>query len=156
MITLRKDHHLKNIISILVFALLLIACGAKKSPVILGSTTNATETSDSYEPFFDVSEYSENEEYGLTGDYPVKVGGRSASNQRRYLSSLAGPDGEVVSFHRQGSCCGYNSENGLDGVALVDVYEVTYGNIKQPILLYISFYDLEKLYIPKGFTKRNL
>lgn len=153
---MRKDHHVKKLISILALSIVLSSCGTKKAPVILSSSTNATETSDSYEPFFDVSEYSANKEYGLSGEFPVKVGERSSANQRRYLSSLAGPNGEVVSFHRRGSCCGYNSENGIDGVALVDVYEVTYGNLKQPILVYISFYDLEKLYIPKGFTKRNL
>ncbi|MBZ0326847.1 MAG: hypothetical protein K8F54_04535 [Altibacter sp.] len=147
---------MKKLISTLVLGLLLTSCGAKKSPVILSSSTNATETSDHYEPFFDVTEYAENEAYGLSGEYPVMVGGRSAENQRRYLSSLAGPRGEVVTFHRRGSCCEYDSENGFDGVALVDVYEVVYGNLKQPILVYISFYDSEKLFIPKGFTKRNL
>ncbi|WP_277871519.1 hypothetical protein [Winogradskyella wandonensis] len=40
------------------------------------------------------------------------------------------------------------------GKALVDVYEITYEGLKKPILLYISFYDTDKLYIPKGFIKR--
>ena len=49
----------------------------------------------------------------------------------------------------------FESENAIFGSALVDVYEVTYEGLKEPILLYISFYDYETLLIPKGFTKRN-
>jgi hypothetical protein len=136
--------------------LFLTSCGAKKGPTILSSGTNPTTTALEYEPYADIDTYSEDEEYGLTGDKPVKVGEQSVSNQRRYLASLAGPNGELITFHRRGSCCGYKSDNGFGGVALVDVYEVLYDGIKEPILVYISFYDYETIHIPKGFTKRNL
>ncbi len=148
--------------SLLVLALVLTSCGAKKSvtssqnPTILGTTTNPTSSSSNYEPFLDITTYSTNEDYGIVASSPVKVGERSATNQRRFLASLAGPDGEELSFHRRGSCCPYESENGFGGSAMVDVYEVTYEGLKEPILVYISFYDYEKLYIPKGFTKRKL
>lgn len=147
---------MKNVLLSVIFLFLLASCGAKKGPTILSSTSNPTQMSSDYEPFVDVTDYAQNEEYGLKGKFPVKIGGRSAVNQRRYLASLAGPNGEELSFHRRGSCCGYKSENGLSGVALVDVYEVMYDGLEDPILVFISFYDLDKLYIPKGFTKRNL
>ncbi|MFY0603435.1 MAG: 2-dehydro-3-deoxyphosphooctonate aldolase [Flavobacteriaceae bacterium] len=102
-----------------------------------------------------MTEYSKNKEYGLSGKFPVKVGEQSVKNQRTYLASLAGPNGEEIQFHRRGSCCAYESENSPFGSALVDVYEVTYEGLKKPILVYISFYDLEKMYIPRGFTKRK-
>lgn len=131
----------------------VFSCGSSK-PKIVSSSTNPTTSSSDHVPFFDISEYSENEEFGLSGDYPVMTGDWSVSNQRRYLASLAGPNGEELSFRRRGACCAYKSENGLDGTALVDVYEVMYDGLKKPILIYISYYDKDILYIPKGFTKR--
>ncbi len=136
-----------------------ISCGTKQ-PTILSSSTNPVGTSLDYEPFFDISEYAPQSNYGLSEKNPVKVGGvkerEGPTNQRRYLASLAGPNGEVLSFHRRGSCCPYPSENGFTGgSALMDVYEVMYTGLKNPILIYITLYDLEKLYIPKGFTKRK-
>lgn len=134
--------------------LLLGSCKAKQ-PAILSSGTNPTTSSSDHEPYLDITEYSSNKKYGLTGDNPVKVGERSASNQRRFLASLAGPNGEELTFYRRGSCCPYESENGLGGTALVDIYLVSYEGLKEPIPIYISFYDYETLYIPKGFIKRN-
>ncbi len=146
---------MKNFLAFVLFSFLITSCGSKK-PVILSSTSNPTESSRLYEPFVDVNSYSANKNYAIDSKYPAMTGERSSLNQRRYLASLAGPNGEELSFHRVGSCCGYESENGLGGVALVDVYEVTYEGLKEPVLIYISFYDSEELFIPKGFTKRKL
>lgn len=141
-------------ITLIIIVATLYSCGSK-SPKILGTSTNPTESSSNYQPFDNISKYSKNKEYGLSAKYPVKVGENSVKNQRKYLASLAGPNGEELTFHRRGSCCPYKSENGLFGSAMVDVYEVTYIGLKEPILVYISFYDYEPLFIPKGFTKRK-
>lgn len=72
---------------------------------------------------------------------PVKVGGGPAK-QREYLDALRDAQGNTISYDRRGSCCGYESKNGLLGLALVDKYEVTYrdaDNKKQKIFIYISF-----------------
>lgn len=140
---------------LLIILPLFIACGAKK-PTIISSTSNPMVTSLDYEPFMDITEKALDAEYGLVENKPIKVGERSATNQRRFIASLAGPKGQILSFFRQGSCCPYPSENGLSGQALVDVYQVIYEGLKKPILLYISFYDFETLKIPSGFTKRVL
>lgn len=145
---------MKLFIQSLILILLLSSC-ASKNPKILGTTTNAKEKSSDYNSFNSISEYSTNKKYGLTGKYPVKVGDMSVSNQRKFLASLAGPNGEELQFHRRGSCCPYKSEAATFGSALVDVYEVKYEGLKKPILIYISFYDKEKLYIPVGFTQRK-
>jgi len=157
MLDLKKYKFMKQLFSFYLVFLLFLSCGSK-NPRILGTTTNPTTSSSDHVPFFDINEYSENKDYGLDGKFPVKVGEKSVSNQRRYLASLAGPNGEELQFHRRGSCCAYKSKNGIlggGGNALVDVYEVTYEGLKKPILVYISFYDYEKLYIPNGFTKRE-
>jgi len=144
---------MKSFLALLLMLALFTSCGSK-NPKILSTSTNHVKNASNYTPFFDITEYSKDDEYGLTGDKPVKVGEKSVQNQLRYLSSLAGPNGEELQFHRRGSCCGYKSEKGLMGTALVDVYEVKYEGLKEPILVYISFYDFETLYIPKGFIKR--
>ncbi|EDM43158.1 hypothetical protein SCB49_11804 [unidentified eubacterium SCB49] len=146
---------MKHIITTFLLLVLLSSCGAKQ-PTILSTTSNPSVSSLDYEPFLDITENAPDKEYGLVESKPIKVGERSAVNQRRFIASLAGPDGQVLSFYRVGSCCPYASENGLGGSALVDIYQVTYDGLKDPILLYISFYDFEKLYIPNGFVKREL
>lgn len=144
---------MKNALAIVSIALFLVSCKSKQA-TILSTSTNPTETSSSYEVFWDISEYSPNKKYGIDEKYPVMVGDRKVANQRKYIASLAGPNGEELTFFRRGSCCPYPSENGLSGTALVDVYMVSYEGLKDPIALYISFYDKETLYIPKGFTAR--
>lgn len=139
-----------------VIILVFLCSCASKSPKILSTTTNSVTASSDHIPLYEVKSYSKNKNYALTGEYPVKVGGMSAEKQRRYLSSLAGPNGEELKFYRRGACCPYKSENSFLGNALVDVYEVTYKGLKKPKLIYISLYDSEELFIPKGFTKRKI
>ena len=145
---------MNRFLAITIVSLLLFSCKSKQ-PTILSTSSNPYQSAANIQPLSGVDGYSMNKNYGLKGEFPVKVGDKSPSNQRRYIAALAGPNGEVLSFHRRGSCCAYDSPNGFGGSALVDVYEVTYEGLKEPILLYISFYDFEKLYIPKGFTKRQ-
>jgi hypothetical protein len=147
---------MKKLSAILVMILFFVSCGSK-DPRILSSSLNPVSKSTDYIPFFDVREIAPKANYGLSEKNPVKVGGvmeqEGPINQRRYLSSLAGPNGEVLSFHRRGSCCPYPSDNAFGSHALLDVYEVTYEGLDKPILIYISLYDYETLYIPRGFTR---
>lgn len=145
---------MNRILTLVIISIVLVSCKSKQ-PSIMSSSSNPFQSSTSIQPLSAVDGYSMNKEYGLKGEFPIKVGDKSPSNQRRYIAALAGPKGEELSFHRRGSCCPYDSPNGFGGSALVDVYEVTYEGLDEPILLYISFYDFEKLYIPKGFTKRQ-
>lgn len=139
------------------FIFFILSSCASKGPDILTSSTNPVSEAKYFMPFLDVIEYAPDDSYGLTEKNPVKVGGvktnEGPSNQRRFIASLLGPNGEELSFHRRGSCCPYKSENGFGDTALIDVYEVWYNGLKKPVLLYISFYDTEKLYIPKGFIR---
>ncbi|MCW5519132.1 hypothetical protein J1N09_04740 [Aureitalea sp. L0-47] len=146
---------MSRILTLVIISIALVSCKSKQ-PSILSTSSNPFQSSASIQPLSGVDGYSMNKDYGLEGEFPIKVGDKSPANQRRYIAALAGPNGEVLSFHRRGSCCPYDSPNGFGGSALVDVYEVTYEGLDEPILLYISFYDFEKLYVPKGLTKREL
>lgn len=96
--------------------------------------------------------------YGLIPQRPVKVGGlytTGVANQRKYLESLRDAQGRSVSYERRGSCCAYPSENGFDGYALLDRYEVKYRDAEdktKKVVVYISFYDFEETKAVKGFT----
>lgn len=95
-------------------------------------------------------------EYGVTQQKPVCVGGKTdsgARNQQSYLNALRGPRGEKISYRRRGSCCAFKTPNGIiDGMGLLDVYEVTWAGNAKPVLLYLNFYDAGPLLAPVGLT----
>lgn len=95
--------------------------------------------------------------YGFSPENPVLVGtgpNGGPANQRRYLDLLRDAQGKPIKYTRVASCCPYDSENGLFGVAMVDKYEITYLNQKgrkKKAFVYISFYDYEEPMILFGF-----
>ena len=95
------------------------------------------------------------ETYGYCEKNAIKVGGsrkNGAASERKFLNALFGPNGETITYVRRGSCCMLKSPDGINGLALLDVYEVSYSGPEKPILLYINMYDSEALQAPKGFT----
>jgi hypothetical protein len=128
---------------ILCFALLVIGKSKAQSSMAGDSTTVTVDSS---------------ELYGFIPERPIKVGGtyvNGVANQKKYLEALRDAQGKAVSYVRKGSCCAYPSENGFEGQALLDRYEVQYrdaDNKKQKAILYISFYDYEEPKTVKGFT----
>ncbi len=58
-------------------------------------------------------------EYGYSPTNPIKVGDgdykNGAQNEREFLYSLSGPNGESVAFKRLGSCCAFETTNGFLG-----------------------------------------
>jgi hypothetical protein len=64
-------------------------------------------------------------------------------NERRFLNTLAGPNGESISYNRIGSVRGQSG--------LLDWYSITYAGLDKPISLYIDMYNAELLKIPVGF-----
>lgn len=107
---------------------------------------------------FQFIEVSKDKTYGYTEGNPIKVGGvknnEGPLNERRFLDVLAGPEGEILSYNRQGSCCPFPSENGFMGNGLLDIYEITWKGQDEPVILYINMYDYEPLKVPVGFTRR--
>lgn len=108
------------------------------------------------ETTFNLSQISTDETYGYTEKNPIMVGGTKDSqgplNERRFLNALAGPNGEYISYNRKGSCCQFKTENGFMGSGLLDMYEVTWKNQREPVILYINMYDAGDLKAPVGFT----
>ena len=105
-----------------------------------------------------VTSISDNSDYGVTEKEAIKVGvgaqDKRVANEYTYLGQLAGPNGENISFNRTGSCCAFETPNGMMGGGLLDRYEVTWKGQKEPVYIYINMYDppKEDLKAPKGFT----
>lgn len=95
--------------------------------------------------------------YGYSPRNAVKVGGvdTGPKNERRFLNALLGPNGETVTYRRQGSCCPVESKNGMMGMAMLDKYEVKYDGLEKPVIIYINMYDPGILKAPVGFTFRQ-
>ena len=85
------------------------------------------------------------------------MGGWNASlNEQRFLNALAGPNGEKVSYKRQGSCCPFKTPNAVFGDSgMLDMYEISIEGMFQKIILYLNMYDSETLQVPVGFTLRK-
>ncbi|QYJ67318.1 2-dehydro-3-deoxyphosphooctonate aldolase [Flavobacterium litorale] len=96
-------------------------------------------------------------DYGYSEDNPIKVGGVSngPSNERKYLHSLTGLNGEPVYFKRLGSCCPFKSEKAALGGGMLDLYEVKIQGDTVTKKLYLNMYDKDKLYAPKGFLMKD-
>lgn len=117
--------------------LILISCASTKSV----SSRNYPKNTDS--------------RYGYGEINPIKVGGVSKGGgpqeERDYLNSLSGPNGENLSFYRIGSCCPFDSKNSPFGSGMLDMYSVTYEGKGDTVVLYINMYDEDVLYAPDGF-----
>lgn len=129
---------------------------------LFGQDTTVTKTVEPTKAVNEITQLTkmaDSDRYGLTGEFPVKVGKGAKGgpyNQRAYLELLRDGQGNPVEFKRVGGgCCPYKSKNALFGdYALVDSYEVVYKDKegkKKKVVIYISFYDYEEPMIPVGF-----
>ncbi|MDF2932846.1 MAG: 2-dehydro-3-deoxyphosphooctonate aldolase [Chryseobacterium sp.] len=120
--------------------------------IILAISSCGTAKTSSENP----AESSTDSTYGFTEKNPVKVGGVGSGplNERNYLNSLTGPNGEKVSYDRQGSCCEFKSKNSPFGMGLLDRYAVTYEGKKDTVTIYLNMYDKAKTMAPVGFKMK--
>ncbi|MCY0978456.1 2-dehydro-3-deoxyphosphooctonate aldolase [Chryseobacterium wangxinyae] len=100
-----------------------------------------------------ILESSKDSTYGFTEKNPIKVGGIGSGphNERNYLNSLTGPNGEKVSYERRGSCCEFKSHNSPFGMGLLDKYAVTYEGKNDTVTVYLNMYDKAQTMAPLGF-----
>jgi hypothetical protein len=87
----------------------------------------------------------------------VKVGGARENagpkNERRFLNGLRGPNQEVLQYYRAGSCCPFNTPNGVfANSGMLDIYKVYWTGGTDTLTIYINMYDKGDLEIPVGLT----
>jgi len=87
------------------------------------------------------------ETYGFTPENAIKVGGgpfEGPAREENYLDNLLAPNGEEISYIRQGSQPFEET--------ILDIYEVDYPGLQDPIILFIDEYAFEELLAPVGFS----
>lgn len=100
-----------------------------------------------------LKEISTNKKYGYEPTYEsaIKVG--SPDSIISYLRALKGPKGEKVQFSRIGSCCSYQTK---EGVELLAKWAVMYEGLKEPIILYLNKNVYESPMCPMGFSYKSV
>jgi len=135
---------MKKVLLFLAIGIMLIsACKSSK-----GTSGSSAKKSSS------VTTISTDKTYGYTEGNPIKVGGteNGPANERKYLNTLAGPNGEEIAYVRVGSCCSFKSPNAIMGTGFLDRYEITWSGQAAPVYLYLNMYDKDELKAPVGFT----
>ena len=151
---------MKKAFILLSTSLLFISCGgAKKSSAsIAGYGSPNVDQVLLDDQTFKIEIYSEDQSYGYTKENPVMVGSKNGGpkNERRFLNALTGPNGEALEYTRVGSCCQFQTKNGLFGDAgLLDIYEVSYEGLEEKMTIYINMYDSDTLKVPVGLSLKN-
>lgn len=158
---------MKRLFYTLSVCLVISGSGCKTAQTTAGTDTNPriSGTTNAPQSYYDnarstvepaaVQEISTDRTYGVTQKNPICVGGKPSEgvrNQQRYLNALRGPKGEETTYRRRGSCCEFKTPNGIMGLGLLDVYELTWAGNSKPMLLYVNLYDAGPLRAPVGLT----
>jgi hypothetical protein len=106
---------------------------------------------------------SKSTRFAFTPEEPVKLGvtkrDLALTYIEKYFNSITGPNGEVVRYKRLKSCCPYKTVNSEEfpyqNLAVLEVYQVLYDGLKEPILIYINFFDEGKVMAPKFFLVKR-
>lgn len=93
--------------------------------------------------------WHEEASYGFTFENPIRIGG-GPQGESIFFEVLRGPEGQPVAWRRVGSCCEFELYPGH--VEALDLYEVLYEGLAQPVTLYLDMHHAEPVYAPRGFT----
>lgn len=109
---------------------------------------------------FLIKEVSPDKNYGYDPDYPINLFYFSATNDTlnvfRFFNSITGPKGETLQYRRVSTCCPFPTQRHPMGAGLIDLYEVKYEGLKQPITLYLNIYETSTLFAPQGFLPKPM
>lgn len=104
-----------------------------------------------------LTELSDDTTYGYQESNPVKVGseGGGPRNERRFLNALLGPEGQAIKYFRAGSCCPFETPNGMiENSGMLDLYKITWAGSADTLSIYLNMYDDGDLKIPAGLRAK--
>jgi len=108
---------------------------------------------------FIITEISKDNKYGYDQDYPVNLGFMPVQtaelNVKRYFGALTGPQGQALTFEKVDSCCPFPSKKNDMGAGILDIYEVKWDGLKEPLRIYINLYERGAVMAPAGFGLRT-
>jgi hypothetical protein len=94
-------------------------------------------------------QWHEEVSYGFTSENPIRIGG-GPQGEYIFFEVLRGPEGQPVAWRQVGRCCELELSPGhVEGL---DVYEVIYPGLEEPVILYLDVHHSEPVFAPRGFT----
>lgn len=90
--------------------------------------------------------------YGFRPEDPVRVGWGN-QGVMTFFELLRGPDGQRVAWRRVGTCCGAEAAAPRAGL---EVFEVTYEGLEEPVRMYLDPYNGDAIHAPEGFIIEGL
>jgi len=150
---------IKSIIALIIIVIGSVSCVSTKS-TLKNVNDKAPIPKLTADNTFVISKYSNDPKYGYNQDYPINVFYRNTKdetiNQQRFLNALTGPKGEKLFYKKIEVCCPFPTKNSEMGGGFLDIYEVTWVGLKQPIKLYFNLYEKGELLVPMGFELAKL
>ncbi|NBL64112.1 2-dehydro-3-deoxyphosphooctonate aldolase [Flavobacterium sp. NST-5] len=146
-----------KILAIIAILCVLISCVSAKS-TLKNVDENAPEPTLTSEGYFLLSKKTTDKKYGYHKDHPINVFYKNAKDEainiNRFLDALTGPNGEKIAYKKLENCCPFPTTRTEMGAGLLDLYEISYPGISQPVQLYFNNYSKGHLYIPVGFSAK--
>lgn len=149
---------MKKTILFITLVLLVVSCGSIKSSI--KNVDDSAPVPVVKNNAFVITSYSKDKKYGYDKDYPINIFYRGTKNdtinQKYFLNALAGPKGEKITYTKLENCCPFPTKNSDMGAGFLDVYELKWEGLKNPIILYLNIYERGLLMIPAGLSlKKN-
>lgn len=148
----------KVLLSTIILTIITVACISTKL-TIKNIDDNAPNLTLSKDNTFVITEFSKDKKYGYNKDYPINIFYKSTRNdtvnQPRFLNALSGPKGEKITYKKIQNCCPFPSKKSESGAGLLEIYEITWPGLVQPIKLYLNIYEKGILKVPMGFGLAN-
>ncbi len=160
LVPLQKNSFMKSFktLFLLSFVVLLVSCVSTRS-TLKNVDNTAPIPKLTPDNRFVLTQIATDLKYGFDKDYPVNVFYRNSNDEelncKRYLNSLSGPNGEMITYTKTGICCPFPSKNINTGGGFLAVYSVTYDGLKTPFVLYLNVYEKGLLFAPMGFTVKK-
>jgi hypothetical protein len=145
---------MKKFLLIAFFAASLASCVSTRN-TIKNIDDNAKMPALSKEKNFIITEISRDPKYGYDQDYPINIGffpyPTSEINVQRYFGALTGPKGEKLTYNKVDTCCPFPSKKSDMGAGLLDIYEVRWEGLAEPLRIHINLYEKGGIIAPAGF-----
>ena len=91
-------------------------------------------------------------DYGFVKEKAIQIGGGAAfvaARERRYLDALRGPQGQTLRVLSRATTA---VDPKAPDPTILDLYQVTYEGLDQPVGLYLDAYHFSAPRAPRGFT----
>ncbi|AWH86459.1 2-dehydro-3-deoxyphosphooctonate aldolase [Flavobacterium album] len=145
---------MKKLLLLSLTAFVFASCTSTRN-TIKNIDDNAKMPALSKEKTFVITEVGTDKKYGYDQDYPVNLGfmhyTMAEKNVQRYFDALTGPKGQKLTYTKVDTCCPFPSKKTDVGAGMLDIYEVTWEGLAEPVRIYVNVYEKGAIVAPVGF-----